>query len=54
MDLHNNQVGREIALRYPGATDKQLQTLLRLAIERGDMVIVHNLMLYPSDSSPNG
>jgi hypothetical protein len=52
MDLHNNQVGRDIALRYPGATDKQLQTLVRLAIERGDMMIVHNQTLYPSDSPP--
>lgn len=43
---------RDFALRYPGATDKQLQTLLRLAMDCGDMVIVHNLMLYPSDSLP--
>lgn len=40
MDLHNNEVGRRIAVQNPHASDADLQALVRAAVERGDLVVV--------------
>jgi hypothetical protein len=40
MDLYNNQVGREIAQRFPDVSDKELQQLIHDAVDRGEMVII--------------
>ncbi|WP_344274679.1 DUF6973 domain-containing protein [Actinomadura napierensis] len=40
MDLYNNEVGRQIALRYPDATDEELAAHIRQAVDDGKMVVV--------------
>lgn len=50
MDLYNNEVGREVALRYPGASQEQLRTAIELAVKDGRTVIIgSDQMLHPSD-----
>jgi hypothetical protein len=41
MDLHNNQIGRQIALEHPNASPAELQALIRQAVERGDLVVIN-------------
>ncbi|GIH07752.1 hypothetical protein Rhe02_58190 [Rhizocola hellebori] len=40
MDLHNNQIGRQIAIDHPHASPAELQTLIRQAVDRGDTVVI--------------
>jgi hypothetical protein len=40
MDLFNNEVGRNIAVDNPHADAQQLATLVREAVDRGDMVVI--------------
>jgi hypothetical protein len=40
MDLYNNALGRRIANQNPGASDMELQRLVRDAIARGDAVVL--------------
>ncbi|WP_273699696.1 LysM peptidoglycan-binding domain-containing protein [Paracoccus sphaerophysae] len=40
MDLYNNEVGRKIATENPGASDADLQRLVRQAVDRGDLVVI--------------
>ncbi|WP_197059096.1 LysM peptidoglycan-binding domain-containing protein, partial [Paracoccus sanguinis] len=40
MDLYNNEVGRRIATENPGASDADLQRLVRQAVDRGDLVVI--------------
>jgi WXG100 family type VII secretion target len=40
MDLYNNEVGRQIAINNPNATNEELATLIRQAIDSGEMVVV--------------
>ncbi len=40
MDLHNNEVGRKIAVANPGASPQQLAGLIEDAVRRGDMVVM--------------
>lgn len=37
MDLHNNEVGRRIAMENPNATDEELANLIMQAVERGEL-----------------
>ncbi|WP_051132969.1 WXG100 family type VII secretion target [Nocardia paucivorans] len=41
MDLHNNEVGRNIALQNPDASPEELRELVRQAVERGDAVVIN-------------
>jgi uncharacterized membrane protein YgcG len=55
MDLHNNEVGRRIALRYPNADDSRLANLVQQAVDRGDVVVVdRNGDLRYSNEVPRG
>ncbi len=38
MDLHNNAVGRRIAVENPGATDEELRDLVLRALEAGELM----------------
>jgi hypothetical protein len=50
MDLHNNQVGREIARTNPDATPEQLAALVEQAVKDGRMVVIdQNATLVPSN-----
>jgi hypothetical protein len=40
MDLHNNEVGRQIALNNPGDSPEELATLVENAVREGKMVVV--------------
>ncbi|MDX8054348.1 hypothetical protein SK571_33680 [Lentzea sp. BCCO 10_0798] len=40
MDLHNNAVGREIAINSPHATTEQLATLVRSAVMNGELAVI--------------
>ncbi|MFC9251914.1 DUF6973 domain-containing protein [Amycolatopsis thailandensis] len=40
MDLHNNEVGRQIAADHPDAGPDELKRHVKEAVERGDMVVV--------------
>jgi len=40
MDLHNNEVGRQIALAHPDATDEELAKLVGEAVKNGKMVVI--------------
>lgn len=51
MDLHNNEVGRQIALANPNATTDQMKGLIEQAIKDGRMVVIdRNDMLVPSNT----
>ncbi|MFB4300791.1 hypothetical protein [Actinomadura sp. NTSP31] len=55
MDLYNNEVGRQIALRYPDATDEELAAHIREAVDGGRMVVVGpDGQLNWSDRVPRG
>ncbi|NKY37505.1 wnt family protein [Nocardia speluncae] len=41
MDLHNNEIGRTIALQNPDASPEELQGLVKDAVERGDTVVIN-------------
>lgn len=50
MDLHNNEVGRRIARENPDASPQELGTLVKQAVENGDMVVIDkNGNLAPSN-----
>ncbi|MBO0608732.1 DUF6973 domain-containing protein [Myceligenerans salitolerans] len=50
MDLHNNEIGREIALRNPDAGPEELADIVQQAVTDGDMVVIdENDMLWRSD-----
>lgn len=50
MDLYNNEVGRQIAIDNPDATDTELQTLAREAVMNGEVVVIdQNAQLNWSD-----
>ncbi|MGH4016921.1 MAG: DUF6973 domain-containing protein [Pseudonocardiaceae bacterium] len=40
MDLHNNEVGRRIALENPDAGEEELRELVGQAVRDGEMVVV--------------
>ncbi|WP_058855872.1 DUF6973 domain-containing protein [Nocardia jinanensis] len=40
MDLHNNEIGRTIALQNPDADPEELQQLVKDAVARGDTVVI--------------
>ncbi|UJW29427.1 hypothetical protein L3Q67_29860 [Saccharothrix sp. AJ9571] len=40
MDLHNNEVGRRVAMAHPTASPEQLQHHLDQAVRNGDMVVL--------------
>lgn len=40
MDLYNNEVGRQIAISNPNATEEQLANLVKQAVDNGEMVVV--------------
>lgn len=40
MDLHNNEVGRQIAVAHPGASPEELAVLVREAVDSGRTVVV--------------
>ena len=40
MDLYNNEVGRQIALANPNASDEELATLVQQAVTDGKMVVL--------------
>jgi len=40
MDLYNNELGRQIAIDNPDASDEELAELVYQAVERGDAVVV--------------
>jgi hypothetical protein len=40
MDLHNNEVGRRIALENPDASREELRDLVEQAVRDGEMVVV--------------
>lgn len=55
MDLHNNEVGRQIALANPNATDKELADLIQQAVTDGKMVVIDKAGdLQWSDKVPYG
>ncbi|RZS40783.1 hypothetical protein EV193_10396 [Herbihabitans rhizosphaerae] len=41
MDLHNNEVGRQIAAEHPGASQDQLKQYVHQAVQDGRMVVVN-------------
>lgn len=50
MDLHNNEVGRQIAQEHPDAWGHELQTAVQQAVRDGRMVVIdENGRLVPSD-----
>lgn len=40
MDLYNNEVGRSIAQLHPNASDAELATLVKAALDNGQLVVV--------------
>ncbi|TNY36169.1 DUF6973 domain-containing protein [Thermomonospora catenispora] len=40
MDLYNNEVGRQIALQHPNATNEELARYVRQAVAEGRMVVI--------------
>ncbi|UYN90165.1 MAG: hypothetical protein KIT08_02745 [Anaerolineales bacterium] len=52
MDLHNNQVGREIALTNPESSNAQLQTLVYEALRSGLLYVWDKNDIYFSDACP--
>ncbi|MCA1672226.1 MAG: hypothetical protein LC799_08505, partial [Actinobacteria bacterium] len=40
MDLHNNEVGRRIALENPDASEEELRGLVEQAVRDGEMVVI--------------
>ncbi|MGQ4274910.1 DUF6973 domain-containing protein [Terrihabitans sp. B22-R8] len=40
MDLHNNEIGRNIAQANPNASEEELADLVRASIENGEMVVI--------------
>lgn len=41
MDLHNNEIGRNIAVQNPDASPEELRELARQAVEKGDAVVIN-------------
>lgn len=41
MDLHNNEIGRTIALQNPEASPEDLRELVKDAVDRGDTVVIN-------------
>jgi hypothetical protein len=55
MDLHNNEVGRQIAQANPDASPEQLATLVEQAVKDGKMVVIDkNDTLVPSNETNPG
>ncbi|WP_424185971.1 DUF6973 domain-containing protein [Actinokineospora sp. G85] len=55
MDLHNNEVGREIARTNPDASPQELATLVEQAVNDGRMVVIDdNDTLVPSNEAVPG
>ncbi|SDJ17276.1 hypothetical protein SAMN05192558_110297 [Actinokineospora alba] len=55
MDLHNNEVGRQIASANPDASPEELATLVEQAVKDGRMVIIDkNDTLVPSNEANPG
>ena len=55
MDLYNNEVGRQIAIAHPGASDTELADLVQQAVADGKMIVIDaggNLQW--SDRVPDG
>ena len=40
MDLYNNEVGRDIAVKNPGASKEQLAALVKQAADNGELVVI--------------
>jgi hypothetical protein len=53
MDLHNNQVGIQIALDHPTATDAELADFVLDSITNGELVIWDGSNIYYSDQCPD-
>jgi hypothetical protein len=50
MDLHNNEVGRQLAQEHPGATPAEMSRLVQEAVQNGRMVVIDDTgRLVPSD-----
>ncbi len=61
MDLHNNEVGRRIALENPDADEEELRDLVEQAVRDGEMVVVgtderldHSDQVDLGDTRPTG
>ncbi|TDQ01415.1 DUF6973 domain-containing protein [Labedaea rhizosphaerae] len=55
MDLHNNEVGRQIALAHPNATTDEMKGLIDQAVRDGRMLVIDkNDMLVPSNTVAPG
>jgi hypothetical protein len=55
MDLHNNEVGRRIAVENPNATPEELQGLIEQAVRDGEMLVIdENGHLRHSNEIPIG
>ncbi|CAM4074637.1 DUF6973 domain-containing protein [Kibdelosporangium persicum] len=55
MDLHNNEVGRQIARANPDASPEELATLVEQAVKDGKMVVIDkNDTLVPSNETNPG
>jgi hypothetical protein len=55
MDLHNNQLGHQIAAQHPNASEDQLKALVKQAVDRGDAVVIDRSgNLQYSDAVPHG
>lgn len=55
MDLHNNEVGRQIAQANPDASPEELANLVEQAVKDGDMVVIDkNDTLVPSSERDPG
>ncbi|WP_431956602.1 DUF6973 domain-containing protein [Nocardia lijiangensis] len=55
MDLHNNEVGRQLALANPDASPEEMREIVKNAIENGDTVVINqNQQLSFSNDVPVG
>ena len=52
MDLHNNEVGRAIAISSPNASEAQLQQLAMSALQAGQLYVWDESDIYFSDQCP--
>jgi len=54
MDLHNNEVGRQVALAHPNASPEELRRLIADAVRRGDTVVInpHGQLTYTDQIRP--
>ena len=53
MDLHNNQIGRDIALANPNATDAELQAAVLDSLYNGELYVWDGNNIYFSNQCPD-